>query len=104
MSLDAIKQINEIEKQADQLVQDAKVKAREIISQAQKDAAALREKIIEESNEKALGAIRDGQKQGERAAQADIKQAEEKCRDIRQEAESRMDDAVSLIVRRIVKS
>ena len=98
-----LKEIAAVEEQADVIEAQAQQKAKDIISSARKEAAVLIEKEVEKAESEAKFII---QKAEEKAAKdiVDIKMdTQAKCSEIKTKAGVKMDEAVDLIVGRIVK-
>ncbi|HOA55982.1 MAG: hypothetical protein WAP56_03685 [Acetivibrionales bacterium] len=103
MSVDILKDIRAAEARAEQIEAEAAQKAREMIADARREAAELRERLLEEAENEALDLL----KASEEKAHQDINTADARiraqCDDIRKEAGERLDKAVDFIVGRIVK-
>ena len=98
-----LKEIAAVEEQADVIEAQAQQKAKDIISSERKEAAVLIEKEVEKAESEAKFII---QKAEEKAAKdiVDIKMdTQAKCSEIKTKAGVKMDEAVDLIVGRIVK-
>ena len=98
-----LKEIAAVEEQADVIEAQAQQKAKDIISSARKEAAVLIEKEVEKAESEAKFII---QKAEEKAAKdiVDIKMdTHAKCSEIKTKAGVKMNEAVDLIVGRIVK-
>lgn len=103
MSLDAIKKISEVEKQAEDLVNQAKSQARERASDAQKAVQELRSRLIAEENQSIQEAVAKAAKDSEAKAKASVEKAYAECDEIAAGAMVNMPAAISLIVGRVVK-
>ena len=98
-----LKEIAAVEEQADVIEAQAQQKAKDIISSARKEAAVLIEKEVEKAESEAKFIILKAE---EKAAKdiVDIKMdTQAKCSEIKTKAGVKMDEAVELIVGRIVK-
>lgn len=104
MSLDAIKQVAQAEAETKQRKADAAIAARKLISDAeQAGQKALRDARAEaEAKAKALMAQAEKNAAARTVEIAD--QAKKDCADLRGAAESRLEAAADLIVRRVVSS
>ena len=103
MALAVLKEIAFIEEQAEQIEAQAQQKIREIIAAAKKDAAMMIEKAVEQAE---LDAGRIIQTAEEKAARdiIDIKaKTQAQCHEIKENASTKLEDAVDFIVGRIVK-
>lgn len=103
MSLDAIKQISEVEQQAEEIVNQARAQAREKLLEVQKQTSELRAQLIAQQNRSIQDAVHTAQADGELFIQASVAKAHIDCETLTQTAEGNMPSAISLIVGRVVK-
>lgn len=98
-----MKEIAAVEEQADTIEAKAQQKAKDIIASARKEAAVLLDEAVEKAESEAKSIIQMAE---EKAAKdiVDIKMdTQAKCNEIKTKAGERMNEAVELIVGRIVK-
>lgn len=103
MSVAILKEISLTEKEAEQIEANAQQKAREIIAAAKKEAASLIEKAVEKADQEAAKLIKSAE---DKAANdiIDMKaKIQAQCDEIKNNAGSKLNEAVDLIVGRIVK-
>lgn len=104
MSIAILKEITYAEEQANQLEEQAQLKARETVSAARKDAAALIGKALEQAEAEA----REIMKAAEEKARLEVGKinaaTQQRCNEIREKAVNKLPDAVDFIIGRIVKS
>lgn len=102
MSIAIMNEIKSTEEQADQIEAQAQLKARDIIASARKNAAATAEKAVEQAELDAKNVI----KAAEEKATRDILELKAKinaqCNMIKENSTGKLDDAVDLIMGRIV--
>lgn len=104
MSLEAIKEISDVERQADALVEQARHEARERIQAAQASAGELRAEMIARENARLQQAYQAAQAAGEATVRQSVEQAQAECQALDTQAASNMQAAISLIVGRVVKN
>lgn len=102
MSLEAIKQISETEKSAQQRVTDAQAKVRDIISNAQRTASEEFDEALKQAAAKAAQALADAKQRGEDLAAQQLLEYRRNCKALHEQAENRMDKAVAIVMERVV--
>jgi len=103
MSIAILKEITYAEKQADQLEEQAQLKARETVSAAKKDAAALIGKALEQAEAEAREIIKAAEDKARLEVDKINARTKERCDEIREKAASKLPKAVEFIAGRIVK-
>lgn len=102
MSMEQLKKINEVEGQADKIRKDGLAESKRLVSKAKEDAAAL----VDDAQLKADAMYRDVLSKAEAEAQLAydqvISKAESDCTAILANAGKKLDNAVSVIVGRVV--
>lgn len=102
MSIAILNEIKSTEEQADRIEAQAQLKARDMVASARKDAAAMLEKAIGQAELDAKNVIRTA----EEKAAGDVLEMKAKinaqCDMIRENSAGKLDDAVDLIMGRIV--
>lgn len=104
MPLEAIKMVTETEKLSEEKIAAAKLKAKQIFSDAHQEGVRIlkeAEKKAEEENAKAMALA---QEDGNKITAELMKKAEQECGDLENLAKSRMEKAVSFITERIVNA
>lgn len=103
MAIAVLKEITSAEEQADLIEEQARLKAKEILSSAGKDAAVLAGQALEQAEREA----REIMKAAEDKALLEIEkinsETAEQCIEIRKKAEEKLPAAVDFIVGRIVR-
>jgi len=102
MSLDSIKAIREAEEQAEGILKDARRKAGEIIRQAEADGITFLELTMSKTRE--VGESRMEQARKETLLEVGVLESENEriCREIKSNAEARLQEAAVFIMGRIV--
>lgn len=103
MSIEILQFIRKAEEEAEDIIKKSTADARQIVSQAETQSRQLLEKLdsdIENKRKKIISEAED-------AANAEIKvkmqKVAQQCEEIKRKAGERIDDAVNIIVGRIVK-
>lgn len=102
MSIDILNEIKSTEEQADQIEAQAQLKARDIIASARKDAAAMVEKAARQAELDAKNIIKAYEEKAARDILNMKAEINTKCNMIRENSAGKLEDAVDLIVGRIV--
>lgn len=102
LSLEAIKQIAEIEQSAQQCITDAQATARDIISNAQRTAAVEYDTALKQAASKAAQALADAKQRGEDLAAQQLSEYRRNCKALHEQAQNRMDSAVAIVMERVV--
>ena len=103
MRFEEIKAIALVEERADQIRKDALQEARMIINAAEQQAQQLRTDILREAAAANSSAIEKAQQEGQLDATAVAAQGSTNISAMNAAAEEKMDQAIALIVERIVK-
>ncbi|MBS6601319.1 MAG: ATPase [Clostridium sp.] len=103
MALEAITQIKNVEAEADNIIKDATVKAKQILQQANEDAESQYEKAIVAAKEKCNSIIEKAIAEGQSKAEPILKQGEKDSQDIYNISTEKKMSAVKLVIERIVK-
>ena len=103
LALEAITQIKNVEAEADNIIKDAKVKAKQILQQANEDAESQYEKAIVAAKEKCNSIIEKAIAEGQSKAEPILKQGEKDSQDIYNISTEKKMSAVKLVIERIVK-
>ncbi len=99
-----LKEIAVVEEQADAIEAQAQQKAKDIIASARNEAAVLLEKAVEEAESEAKSIIQKAEEKAAKDIVIDIKMdTQAKCNEIKTKAGVKMNEAIELIVGRIVK-
>ena len=103
LALEAITQIKNVEDEADNIIKDATVKAKQILQQANEDAESQYEKAIVAAKEKCNSIIEKAIAEGQSKAEPILKQGEKDSQDIYNISTEKKMSAVKLVIERIVK-
>lgn len=103
MALEAIKQIKNVEAEADSIIKDATAKSKEILQKANKDAESQYEKAIAAAKEKCNSIIEEAIAEGQSKAEPILKEGEKDSQDIYNISDEKKMKAVKLVIERIVK-
>lgn len=103
LALEAITQIKNVEAEADNIIKDATVKAKQRLQQANEDAESQYEKAIVAAKEKCNSIIEKAIAEGQSKAEPILKQGEKDSQDIYNISTEKKMSAVKLVIERIVK-
>lgn len=99
---ETIRKISETESKADEIVENAKVRAREIIDEAQKKSEDSTKRILSDAAEQSRQVIKSAEVKGADAHKASLEEVQLDCAYIEKTAEKNMNAAVSYIVGKVV--
>lgn len=103
MTAEIIKEIKQAELAAEERIKAAQQEAKEIVAKAEAEAV----RIIREAEEAALlkgrKQLEEAEKEANMEADSKRKKNDELCRELRNKAAAKMEDAVNLVMERIVK-
>lgn len=102
VSIVILNEIKSTEEQADQIEAQAQLKARDIIASARKDAAAMVEKAVGQAELEAKNVIKAAEEKATRDILEMKVKINEQCNIIKENSTGKLEDAVDLIVGRIV--
>ena len=102
MSLEAIKQISETEQSAQQCITDAQIKARDIISNAQRTAVQEYDSAIKQAAAQAAEALASAKRCADDITGQQLSEYRRQCEALQVQAQSRMDKAVAIVMERVV--
>lgn len=103
MALEAINEIKRAEEQAEKLIQEATIKSKEIIKNAITEADDEYNKILSEANTKRTQIIAKAEEEGNTEAKPILKKGDSEVSSIKNISNEKKDNAINLIVERIVK-
>ena len=103
LALEAIEAIKKSEANAKQLINDANNEAREIISKAKEDAQKQYEDVLAKAKEKTNKLINDAVNIGNKEAEPILAKGKKDAEDILNISDDKKNNAVKLVVERIVK-
>ena len=102
MSLEAIKKVTETEQISLQRKAEAAQQAKKTVAEAERAGQELLERSRQEAEAKVKEFMADAEQRAAAHADEVMKETELACKQLRQEAEGRLDEAAALIVRRVV--
>ncbi|MCL1849334.1 MAG: hypothetical protein FWF83_06665 [Clostridiales bacterium] len=102
MSFEVIKQIDEIEQKALQIVADAQAGARDLINQANTDAGQLYSDANAKAQADAAAALKQAQDDRSRVFEEHAADTQASCVKLEEVAKSNMQKAASLIMQKVV--
>lgn len=103
MALEAINEIKEAEKKAEMIISEAKQNAKEIVSGATKEADIKYDEIISEAKAKANNLLNAALEEGNSNTEPILKIGEKEIEAIRNMSQDLKDNAINIVVERIVK-
>ena len=103
MALEAINEIKKAEDKAEELIQEATAKAKEILKVANIQAEDEYNKIVEYANLKKSETIKKAEDDGNSEAAPILSKGENEVIEIKNISEDKKNNAINLIVERIVK-
>lgn len=104
MSLAAIKQVSELEQALREQQEAALIAAKKAVADAESAGLALLEKTRAEAEQETFAYMKAAEEEAARQADIIRTQAQTSCAELRRAAEGRLDNAVSLIVGRVVNA
>ncbi len=104
MSLEAIKQVAETEQTFQRQREEALAAAKKLLTDAERDGKALLEQARAQAETESRSFLTDAEGKAAIQAAEVMKEAEQHCAEIRKTAEERLEQAVSLIVGRVVNA
>lgn len=104
MSIEVIKVIREAEEKAETIKKEASQKAKQIIANANVEASQILEKAHNTARSKSSDVLKAAESEGQILYDGIINNASKECENIFSKAESKMDNAASIILERIVKA
>ena len=103
MAIDAIAQVAEAERQADEIMQNAAIKAKQLVADATRDGKKEMDQAIAEAEAHVRQMMQQAEDNAATATRDALAQAEAECKKLRVLAKGRMDKASSLIAEKVVK-
>ena len=103
MALEAINEIKEAEKKADAIISDAKQNAKEIVNNATKEADIKYDEIVSDAKTKANNLLSAALEEGNSNAEPILEMGEKEIEAIRNMSQDLKDNAINIVVERIVK-
>ncbi len=104
MSIEIVKSIKQTETEAEQTRKQSVLEAREVVSQAKNQAYILMEQEIEKAENEAKGIISEAEKTAYSQIEEMKQKVSQECNEIKQQAMKKIDDAVNVIMGRVVKT
>ena len=104
MAIEAIREIQSVEESMDSSRAEARLKAQQIVAEAEEQGRALLQRRKEEAAAREAETIKAAEEQAQKRREEILAAAEEDCRTLKALAGSRMAEAVKGIVERVVKS
>lgn len=103
MTTEIIKEIKETERAAEEKLKAAHQEAKDLILQAEEEAARIIKAAEDQELLKSKQQLEAAEKEAYQEADKKRKQNNDKCLELRQKAAAKMEDAVNLVMERIVK-
>ncbi|MDR0880167.1 MAG: ATPase [Clostridioides sp.] len=103
MAVEALEKIQQAESNAKSIVDDAMDQSRKILSQAETKANQEYQKIVDQAKEEAVGIRNDATNRGNLQSQPIIAKGEKEVEAILSTSGEKIDQAVKLVIERIVK-
>ena len=102
VSIVILNEIKSTEEEAEQIEAEAQQKAREIVASAKKDAAAILEKAVEQAELDTKNIIKSAESKAVQEMDEMKAKIKTQCKIIKESSTGKLEDAVELIVGRIV--
>jgi vacuolar-type H+-ATPase subunit H len=102
MYMEVVKEIRKLEEQVEQSKAQARAQAKDSLDAVEKEGHALLADTRQTIREADAAAMKTCEEQAAARRQDVLRQAEEQCRQLREQAAGRMDEAVARIVGRVV--
>ncbi len=102
MYMEAVKEIQKLEEQMEQAKAKARAQAKDSLDAVEKEGRALLTGTRQAIREADAAAMTECEEKAAVKRQDVLRQAEEQCRQLREQASGRMDEAVARIVERVV--
>lgn len=102
LSLDAIKQVTETEREAQEKKEAAAAQARQVVSDAQRSGKELLQAAQAEAEAQAKVLMAQAEERAAARRRELLEENERECDALRQKARTRLDEAAQRIVRRVV--
>lgn len=103
MALEALNEIKKVEEEANKIIQEAVNSSKELVKNAVIDAENEFERIIEIANKEKEKILKQSEEEGAREAEPILKKGEEEIAKIKNLSDEKKNNAINLIVERIVK-
>lgn len=103
MSIEVLKFIKKAEEEAEDIIMKSAADARKIILQAETKSRQLLEKLDSDIEEKRKKIISEAEESANTEIKIKMEEITQQCTDIKRKAREKIDEAVSIIVGRIVK-
>ena len=103
MALEAINYIKKAEEQAEELIQEATIKSKEIVKNAAIQAEEEYNKILKDANLRKDEILKKAEEEGNVKAAPILEKGEKDVEEIKNISDDKKNNAINLIVERIVK-
>lgn len=103
MSIDIIRSIKQAESEAEQIIRQSAVQARQIAAEAQEQSYKLVEQSEVEAEEQSKKIINEAEKSVQEETGKIMEKVLRECADIKEQARGKIQDAVDMILGRIVR-
>ena len=104
MAMEAIEQVTQAEQEAARLKEEAAAEARQRVLGAEKDGRAMLEQANREARTQVAQLLEQAEREGEREVARIRDEAAQDCITLQQEARKRLDAAAARIIERVVNS
>mgnify|MGYP001025548908 CR=1 FL=1 len=104
MSIKVIKIIREAEEKAEEIKKDSSITAKQIITEAKAEAQNIVEEAEKQAESHRESAISKAESEGQLLYDSIINNAAKECEELTSKANGNMNNAVSIILERIVKT
>ena len=98
MAQETVAEVLDIERQAVQMVEEARHRAQRILRKAEKEADDLRREILEDARREADRVVAQGREEAQEVRERILSEAEEEARRLGSSAEPNLDRAVSFLL------
>ncbi|HHZ02528.1 MAG TPA: hypothetical protein GX396_06275 [Tissierellia bacterium] len=104
MSIEVIKVIREAEEKAEEIKKEALSKAKSIVTDANEEAQRILDEAVKEAEFNRKSVISKAESEGQLLYDDIINETKRECEEISNRANDNMNDAVTIILERIVKT
>ncbi|WP_300350276.1 V-type ATP synthase subunit H [Clostridium sp.] len=104
MAIEAIKEIRKVEMQADEMIKESHEQSKKIISDATIEGDKRYNEIITEAKNVAKEIMNNAEDAGKKEAEIILSEGKGKCAEVSNLTGDKINDAVNLIIERIVKT
>lgn len=102
MDMDAIKEIRQAEQRAEEIKKQAMEKARDILRIAEEEGNLFVVEVTQQAQQEKQQFMHQAEEEAKKEIEILNQKAEEECKKIRQMAQTKLDEAISLVMGKVV--